>query len=62
MIDNNYIVLSHATVIAKFNSLGECIYFDNTFYSPTSSKYQRIIQKAFSLDYNDRKVYAKQDF
>lgn len=58
MLDNNYIVLSHATIIAKFDSMGECTYFDNTFYSVTSSKYQRIIQKAFSLDYNERKIYT----
>ena len=30
MVDNNYIVLSHATIIANFNSIGKCIYFDNT--------------------------------
>lgn len=57
MLEDNYIVLSHATIIAKFNSMGECIYFDNTFYSNTSSKYQRIIQRAFSLDYRERKIY-----
>ena len=59
MVEDNYIVLSHATIIAKFNSLGECVYFDNTFYSTTSSKYQRIIQKAFSLDYRERKIYME---
>lgn len=58
MVDDNYIVLSHATIIAKFDSMGKCIYFDNTFYSNTSSKYQRIIQRAFSLDYNERKIYT----
>ena len=57
MLEDNYVVLSHATIIAKFNSMGECIYFDNTFYSTTSSKYQRIIQKTFNLDYRERKVY-----
>ena len=57
MVDTQYIILSHATIIAKFNALGECIYFDNQYYSNTTTKYQRIIQKAFYLDFKDRKIY-----
>ena len=57
MVESEYIILSHATIIAKLDDLGNCIYFDNQYYSNTTSKYQRIIKNAFGLDFEERKIY-----
>ena len=57
-----YIVISHATVICTCDFLGRITYFDNRYYSNTSSRCQKIIQEAFCLDLKERIQYFKEDF
>lgn len=59
--ENEYIFISHATVIGKADYLDgfyRLYYFDNQKYSNTTSKYQRLILKAFNLDLKERKIYS----
>lgn len=58
---NEYIILSHTTVIAKTDFLGRVIYFDNRYYSTTTSKYQKYITLAYNLDVTERTVFYKGD-
>lgn len=44
-----YIVYSYQTIILRLNSAGEVEYFDNGYYSHTTSKLQNKIRKAFHL-------------
>lgn len=46
---NEYIVYSYQTVILRLNSAGEVEYFDDGYYSRTTSKLQNKIKQAFSL-------------
>lgn len=59
--ENTYIFISHATVIAKADKLDgfyRLYYFDNQKYSNTTSKYQRLILQAFSVELSERKIYS----
>lgn len=69
MVDgNNYLIYSHATLIAKAEKWCEwykLTYFDNTYYSVTTSKYQRLILQGFYLageSVKERRVYTASDF
>lgn len=44
-----YIVYSYQTIILRLNSAGEVEYFDNGYYSRTTSKLQNKIRQAFKL-------------
>lgn len=44
-----YIVYSYQTVILRLNSAGEVEYFNDGYYSRTTSKLQNKIKQAFSL-------------
>lgn len=44
-----YIVYSYQTIILRLNSAGEVEYFDDGFYSRTTSKLQNRIKQAFNL-------------
>lgn len=44
-----YIVYSYNTIILRLNSAGEVEYFDNGYYSRTTSKLQNKIKQAFNL-------------
>lgn len=44
-----YIVYSYQTIILRVNSAGEVEYFDNGYYSRTTSRLQNKIRKAFHL-------------
>ena len=59
--ENTYIFISHATVIGKADYIDgfyKLYYFDNQKYSNTTSKYQRLILKAFGVELQERKVYT----
>jgi hypothetical protein len=61
----NYLIYSHATLIAKAINNGSfyyMVYLDNRSYSNTTSKYQHIIKKAFNLlDCTERKIYTEEE-
>lgn len=44
-----YIVYSYQTIILRLNSAGEVEYFDNGYYSRTTSRLQNKIKQAFNL-------------
>lgn len=46
---SEYIVYSYQTVILRLNSAGEVEYFDDGYYSRTTSKLQNRIKQVFSL-------------
>lgn len=46
---SEYVVYSYSTVILRLNSAGEVMYFDNGYYSRTTSKLQNKIRQAFNL-------------
>lgn len=46
---SEYIVYSYQTIILRLNSAGEVEYFDNGYYSRTTSCLQNKIRKAFNL-------------
>ena len=46
---SEYIVYSYQTVILRLNSAGEVEYFDDGYYSRTTSKLQNKIKQAFNL-------------
>lgn len=47
--NNSYVVYSYQTVILTIKEDGTVIYFDEAFYSATTSKLQNKIRKAFHL-------------
>lgn len=46
---SEYVVYSYSTIILRLNSAGEVEYFDNGYYSRTTSKLQNKIKQVFSL-------------
>lgn len=46
---SEYIVYSYQTIILRLNSAGEVEYFDDGYYSRTTSKLQNRIKQVFSL-------------
>ena len=44
-----YVVYSYQTIILRVNSAGEVEYFDNGYYSRTTSKLQNKIKQAFNI-------------
>ena len=46
---SEYIVYSYQTIILRVNSAGEVEYFDDGYYSRTTSKLQNKIRQAFKL-------------
>lgn len=44
-----YLVYSYQTIILRLNCLGEVEYFDNGYYSKTTSRLQNKIKQAFNL-------------
>ena len=46
---SEYIVYSYQTIILRVNSAGEVEYFDDGYYSRTTSKLQNKIKQVFSL-------------
>ena len=46
---SEYIVYSYQTIILRLNSAGEVEYFDDGYYSRTTSKLQNKIKNAFNL-------------
>ena len=46
---SEYIVYSYQTIILRLNSAGEVEYFDDKYYSRTTSKLQNKIKQAFNL-------------
>ena len=44
-----YLVYSYQTIILRLNSAGEVEYFDNGYYSKTTSRLQNKIKQAFNL-------------
>lgn len=46
---SEYIVYSYQTIILRLNSAGEVEYFDEDFYSATTSRLQNKIRKAFHI-------------
>lgn len=46
---SEYIVYSYQTIILRLNSAGEVEYFDDGYYSRTTSKLQNKIKQAFNL-------------
>lgn len=44
-----YIVYSYQTIILRLNSAGEVEYFDDGYYSRTTSRLQNRIKQAFNL-------------
>ena len=44
-----YTIYSYATPICKIRLYGEVIYFDCRYYSPTTSRHQNIVRKAFNI-------------
>ena len=54
-----YVVLSYTTIILECNRHGEPVYFDNSYYSRTTSRLQGIIRRAIPAlhDCTERRVY-----
>lgn len=46
---SEYLVYSYNTIILRVNSAGEVEYFDDGYYSHTTSRLQNKIRKAFKL-------------
>ena len=46
---SEYIVYSYQTIILRLNSAGEVEYFDDGYYSRTTSKLQKKVKEAFHL-------------
>ena len=46
---SEYIVYSYQTIILRLNSAGEVEYFDDGYYSRTTSRLQNKIREAFHL-------------
>ena len=46
---SEYIVYSYQTIILRLNSAGEVEYFDDGYYSKTTSRLQNKIRQAFKL-------------
>lgn len=46
---SEYLVYSYSTIILRVNSAGEVEYFDNGYYSRTTSRLQNKIKQAFNL-------------
>ena len=46
---SEYLVYSYQTIILRLNSAGEVEYFDDGYYSRTTSKLQNRIKQAFNL-------------
>ena len=46
---SEYIVYSYSTIILRLNSAGEVEYFNNGYYSKTTSRLQNKIRQAFKL-------------
>lgn len=46
---SDYIVYSYQTIILRLNSAGEVEYFDDGYYSKTTSRLQNKIRQAFKL-------------
>lgn len=44
-----YLVYSYQTIILRLNSAGEVEYFDDGYYSKTTSRLQNKIKQAFNL-------------
>lgn len=57
-----YIIISHATIICTCDFLGRITYFDNRYYSSTTSRYQNIIQEAFCVNLKEKRLYFNDDF
>lgn len=45
--NEDYILTSYATVIAKVNKENELVYFDNDYYSNTTKRFQDMIKEIF---------------
>ena len=54
-----YVVLSYATAIFRANRRGEPTYFNNSYFSRTTSRLQGIIRRAIPAlhDCTDRRIY-----
>lgn len=46
---SEYIVYSYQTIILRLNSAGEVEYFDDGYYSRTTSKLQNRIKQVFNM-------------
>ena len=46
---SEYIVYSYQTIILRLNSAGEVEYFDDGYYSKTTSRLQNKLRQAFKL-------------
>ena len=46
---SEYVVYSYQTIILRLNSAGEVEYFDDGYYSRTTSRLQNRIKQVFSL-------------
>ena len=45
--NEDYILTSYATVIARVNKDNELVYFDDDFYSNTTRRFQNMIKEIF---------------
>lgn len=45
--NEDYILTSYATVIARVNKENELVYFDDDFYSNTTRRFQNMIKEIF---------------
>lgn len=45
--NEDYILTSYATVIARVNKDNELVYFDDDYYSNTTRRFQNIIKEIF---------------
>lgn len=45
--DGEYVLTSYSTVIARVSPENEVVYFDNSYYSNTTRRFQNLIKEAF---------------
>ncbi len=58
----NYVVYSYLTPILELTSKGELVFFNNLYYSKTTSEIQNVIAEMFKLpQHRNKKVYLKKD-
>lgn len=55
--DNNYHIMDYNTLLLVLDKDNRVVYFDNSFYSVTTTKTQNLLKEVFSIDAPKRKLY-----
>lgn len=55
--DNNYHIIDYNTLLLVLDKDNRVVYFDNSFYSVTTTRTQNLLKEVFCIDAPKRKIY-----